>query len=160
MTSTTVVDAIADILAKRWPDRLIYQNFCPKDFARPALFLWSGKLNQEDINIALVSVELELQLDIVVDVDDYHVSSTEDLRQDQAEVLALFAAPKTKVSNLGTGEERYIEIQARAEGQDPDVSSVLFTARWFDTRPGQGEMAPPMEHYTLRTGAAERKRNT
>ena len=39
-TSVDVCNAIADVVAKLWPDRMIYRDFCPADHNRPSSFLY------------------------------------------------------------------------------------------------------------------------
>lgn len=159
MTAIDIAESIVGILAKQWPERIIYRDFCPSCFTRPSFFLWISKSGFTDLNIAMVEWEVSLQLEIFCETDQYDDSSTEALRQEQNKVCTLFSAPKTKVFNLDTGEERFVEIRATGDGQEPGSAFVLFTAKWADKRPGTTpETAPIMQEYTLRTGAAERKR--
>lgn len=161
MTDIDIAESIAGVLAKQWPERTIYRDFCPSNFDRPSFFLWITKSGFKDVNLATVEWEVSLQLEIFCATDQYDESSTEELRQEQSKVCMLFSAPKTKVSNPDTEEERFVEIDAKADGQEPGSAFVLFTAKWTDLRPGTTpDTAPTMKEYTLRTGAAERKRTT
>lgn len=159
MTEIDIAEAIVNILTKQWPDRTIYRDFCSSDFVRPSFTLWITKSGFKDVNIATVEWDVELLLEISCEIDSYGNRSNEELRQEQNKVCALFSAPKTKVSNSDTGEDRFVEIHAAADGQEPGIAYVLFAAKWTDLRPGTTpETAPTMQEYTLRTGAAERKR--
>lgn len=161
MTDIDIAEAVINILTKQWPERTIYHDFCSSNFDRPSFTLWISKSGFKDVNISTVEWEVALQLEIACETDPYANSSTEELRQEQSMVCMLFSAPKTKVSNPDTGEERFVEIDAKADGQEPGSAFVLFTAKWTDLRPGTTpDTAPPMKEYTLRTGAAERKRTT
>ena len=64
MTSTDLMEAIAERIAALWPERMLYRDFCPKDYKRPSGFLYVINAGFEDVNIGLVrwSVEAELEL--------------------------------------------------------------------------------------------------
>lgn len=151
MTPNDVAEAIAETLAAKWPDRLIYRDFCPAEFERPSFFLYIEEEGAEDRSIILVEWAVALRLEIFCATDLYDISSTEELRQVQGEVLALFGGPKMAV--LG----RHVTISAKGDGQEPGTAFVDFTATWMDIRSGYKAPAEEtMENYTLRVTAEER----
>ena len=40
MTYQDLMEAIAAKVAKLWPARMLYRDFCPADFQRPSSFLY------------------------------------------------------------------------------------------------------------------------
>ena len=54
MTSTDLMEAIAERIAALWPERMLYRDFCPKDYKRPSGFLYVINAGFEDVNIGLV----------------------------------------------------------------------------------------------------------
>jgi hypothetical protein len=150
MTTLVVSEAIAGLLADRWPERIIYRDFCPYDFERPSFFLWTTKEQREVRSLHLVEVSASFMLEIFCATDEYDVSSTEELRLVQAEVLELMAGPKLKVSNSDTGEDRYVTISAMSDGQEPGSAFVQVLANWVDSRPASPEPPETIEHVAIR----------
>ena len=140
-TSIDVCNAIADVVAKLWPERMIYRDFCPADHKRPSSFLYIIKSGFEPANVSLVEWTMEAELELFCATDEYDISSTEELRQDQEAVLLSFGAP-----SLGVGD-RHVTITVQGDGADLGSAFVKFTATWFDQRPGYRDpedMADPV----------------
>ena len=129
-TSIDVCSAIADVLAKLWPGRMLYRDFCPVDHKRPSGFLYIVKSGFEPANISLVEWSMEAELELFCSTDEYDISSTEELRKDQEEVLLAFGAPSLQVG------DRFVTLQAMGDGAELGSAYVKFTASWFDQRPG------------------------
>lgn len=129
-TSIDVCNAIADVVAKLWPDRMIYRDFCPADHKRPSSFLYIVESGFEPANVSLVEWSLEAELELFCATDEYDISSTEDLRKNQEDVLLAFGVPSLKVG------DRYVTLQALGDGAELGSAFVKFTASWFDQRPG------------------------
>ena len=129
-TSVDVCNAIADVVAKLWPDRTIYRDFCSAKHERPSSFLYVIKSTMEPANISLVEWTMEAELELFCATDEYDISSTEDLRKNQEDVLLAFGAPSLKVG------DRYVTLQALGDGAELGSAFVKFTASWFDQRPG------------------------
>jgi hypothetical protein len=150
MSSFAVMEAIACLLADLWPERIIYRDFCPYDFERPSFFLWTTKEQREVRSLHLVEVNASFMLEIFCATDEYDVSSTEELRLVQADVLELLAGPKIKVSDSDTGEDRYITITAMAAGQEPGSAFVQIQANWMDSKAASPEPVETIEHVAIR----------
>lgn len=130
ITSIDVCNAIADVIAKLWPDRMIYRDFCPVDHHRPSCYLYLTSSEMTPANISMVQWEMEAELELFCSTDEYDISSTEALRQDQEAVLLAFGEPSLRV-----GEDR-VTLTAKGEGMDMGSAFVSFSARWFTQRPG------------------------
>lgn len=144
MTQVDIIEAIAGVLARLWPDRMVYRDFCPVDHKRPSTFLYCTTAEYNFAFLGGVEWTVEAEAQLFSAVDHYDVESTEQLRQDQAAVLAQFGRP-IQIN------DRHILILAKAQAPGPGVAVVTFSASWMDTAPGfeRGEEAPLMEHYTL-----------
>lgn len=155
-TSIDVCNAIADVVAKLWPDRMIYRDFCPADHKRPSSFLYIVESGFEPANVSLVEWSLEAELELFCATDEYDISSTEDLRKNQEDVLLAFGAPSLKVG------DRYVTLQALGDGAELGSAFVKFTASWFDQRPGyhdpedmndtESADVPKMEDFEFNNG--------
>ncbi len=155
-TSIDVCNAIADVVAKLWPERMVYRDFCSADHKRPSSFLYVIKSTMEPANISLVEWTMEAELELFCATDEYDISSTEALRQDQEAVLLAFGAPSLKVG------DRYITMKANGDGADLGSAFVKFTASWFDQQPGYHDpedmndpvsaAVPKMEDFELNNG--------
>ena len=130
MTSYDVCEAIASVIAKLWPDRVLYRDFCPVDHKRPCGFLYVSSSSFQDANVALVRWELEAQLELFCATDSYDISSTEDLRRDQEQVLTAFGGPSLQVG------DRWVSVSAQGDGMEIGSAFVIFRASWIDQRPG------------------------
>lgn len=149
ITQIDLCEAIAAKLVALWPDRTLYRDFCPSDFQRPSGFLYVTQAGFTDAALGLVMWDVELELEIFCATDSYDEQSTEQLRQEQAAVLAAFGGPGIPV------KDRHVSVTALADGAGPGAAYVKFTARWADHRPGYqnpsepGSGVPLMEHYAL-----------
>ena len=159
MTYQDLMEAIAARIAKLWPDRMIYRDFCPADFQRPSSFLYVTEAGFTAAGIAVVLWNVETELELFCATDDYDEQSTEALRQNQAAVLEAFGAPHLIVG------DRAVQISAVADGSGPGVAYIRFTASWYDQRPGYHDIHDPddpvtkatplMEDYALRVNSEE-----
>lgn len=132
-TSIDVCNAIADVVAKLWPERMIYRDFCPADHKRPSSFLYIVKSSMEPANISMVEWTMEAEMELFCATDEYDISSTEELRQNQEAVLLAFSAPSLKVG------DRHVTMTVQGDGADLGSAFVKFTASWFDQRPGYSD---------------------
>lgn len=155
-TSIDVCNAIADVVAKLWPERMIYRDFCEDEFERPSSFLYVIKSTMEPANVSLVEWTMEAELELFCATNKYDISSTEALRKDQEAVLLAFAAPSLQVG------DRHITLTAMGDGADLGSAFVKFTASWFDQRPGYHDpedmddpvsaAVPKMEDFEFNNG--------
>lgn len=155
MTYQDLMEAIAAKVAKLWPARMLYRDFCPADFQRPSSFLYVVDASYTDANRYLVNWNFEAELTLYSETDSYTVESTEALRMDQLAVLNAFADPNIQVG------DRSIMLQTAAEAPGPGEAYVKFTAQWTDQRPGfvdedtapESESGVPlMEDFALLVG--------
>lgn len=145
MTYVDVMEAIAAKVAALWPKRMIYRDFCPVDHRRPSSFLYVQEAGYTDAALGLVQWNFTASLELFAETDDYSVESTEQLRQDQASVLALFGGPALEVG------DRSILVSVFADAPGPGVAIVNFSASWIGERPcyKEQETAPLMEDFAI-----------
>lgn len=130
MTSLDVCDAIHAVIAKLWPDRMIYRDFCPVNHHRPSSYLYVTDSSMTPANIAMVQWQMEARLELFCSTDEYDTSSTEELRREQEAVLLAFPAPSLQVG------DRWGTLTVQGDGMDMGSAFVVFSASWFDQRPG------------------------
>ena len=149
-TSVDVCNAIASVIAKLWPERMIYRDFCPVDHHRPSSYLYVTSSKMAPANISMVQWEMEASLELFCSADEYDISSTEALRKDQEAVLLAFAFPSIQVDG------RWISMTAKGDGMDMGSAFVTFSAAWMEQQPGYHDpddmtdpvssAVPKMEH--------------
>lgn len=146
ITSTAVCDAIAGVVAKLWPERMIYRDFCPVDHQRPSSYLYVTQSSHVPANLFLVEWTMEASLELFCATDEYDISSTEALRADQEAVLLAFGAPSLQVG------EGWVSLTAKGEGMEAGSAFVTFSASWFEVPPGADDPetgAPLMEQFQI-----------
>lgn len=152
MNQIDVLEAIASKLIQIWPDRMIYRDFCPVDHERPSSFLYVQDAGYRDAALGLVEWSVQAELELFAATDQYDVESTEELREDQAAVLALFTGP-----GLAVGD-RHIRLETTADTPGAGSAFVSFYVTWMDSRPGYQDASttPPeaggvpwMEHFQI-----------
>lgn len=149
MTYQDLMEAIAGRIAKLWPERMLYRDFCPADHKRPSGFLYVTSASYEDANLFLVQWTFEAELTLYAATDSYDAESTEALRLDQLKVLSVFGGPAIQVG------DRSVVLTVGAPSPGPGEAYVTFSASWIDARPAAADPdvppsdAPLMEHYEL-----------
>ena len=153
MTYQDLMEAIAERIAKLWPDRMLYRDFCPADHKRPSGFLYVKNASYTDANRFLVQWEFEAELTLFAATDAYSAESTEQLRADQLAVLGVFGGPAIQVG------DRSVVLTVGASSPGPGEAYVTFSASWVDGRPTGPDTppseAPLMEHYELNIKTTE-----
>ncbi|MEQ2615627.1 hypothetical protein AAAT94_00425, partial [Intestinimonas aquisgranensis] len=129
MNYQDLMEAIAARIAKLWPDRMIYRDFCPADHKRPSGFLYVTDASHVDANFFLVQWTFEAELTLYATTDVYSAESTEQLRADQLAVLGAFGGPAIKVG------DRSVILTVGAPSPGPGEAYVTFSASWMDGRP-------------------------
>lgn len=147
MTYDDVLEAIAGRIVELWPDRMLYRNYCPVDFKRPSGFLYVQEAEYTDAGIGIVRWNVQAELKLYTATNEYSVESTEQLRADQAAVLGAFGGPALPVG------DRHITVSVTADAPGLGEAYVIFTASWFDGRPGYEDpetaQVPKMQEYEL-----------
>ena len=149
MTYQDLMEAIAGRIAKLWPERMLYRDFCPADHKRPSGFLYVTNASYEDANLFLVQWTFEAELTLYAATDSYDAESTEALRLDQLKVLSAFGGPAIQVG------DRSVVLTVGAPSPGPGEAYVTFSAPWIHARPAPADPdvppsdAPLMEHYEL-----------
>ena len=145
MTYQDLMEAIAGRIARLWPDRMLYRDFCPKDHKRPSGFLYVTNASYEDANLFLVQWTFEAELTLYAATDSYDAESTEALRLDQLEMLSAFGGPAIPVG------DRSVVLTVGAPSPGPGEAYVTFSASWMDGRPGfvDEDTAPEQESGVL-----------
>ena len=88
-----LVNAINTRLVEKWPDRTVYIDVCPVDFARPSFWLTVEQYTQTDANRYLVKREVRLKLTIYDEKDEHYESSWKRLFQVAADATNLLTPP-------------------------------------------------------------------
>lgn len=155
MTYQDLMEAIAARIAKLWPDRMLYRDFCPADYKRPSGFLYVTNAGYEDANLFLVQWTFEAELTLFAATNAYSAESTEQLRRDQLDILGAFGGPAIQVG------DRSVILTVGAPSPGPGEAYVTFSASWMDARPvftdpddPPGDV-PLMEHYELNISTEE-----
>lgn len=146
ITSVDVCNAIAEVVAKLWPARIVYRDFCSVDHQRPSSYLYVVKSEISPANFCLSQWTMEAELELFCSTDEYDVSSTEALRADQEAVLLAFALPSLQV------EDGWVTLNAVGDGMETGSAYVKFTASWFTETPGYEapeDSAPMMEDFEV-----------
>lgn len=155
MTYQDLMEAIAARIAKLWPDRMLYRDFCPADYKRPSGFLYVTNAGYEDANLFLVQWTFEAELTLFAATNAYSAESTEQLRRDQLDVLGAFGGPAIHVG------DRSVILTVGAPSPGPGEAYVTFSASWMDARPvftdpdDPSVGVPLMEHYELNISTTE-----
>lgn len=155
MTYQDLMEAIAARIAKLWPDRMLYRDFCPADHKRPSGFLYVADASHVDANLFLVQWTFEAELTLYAATDAYSAESTEQLRADQLAVLNAFGGPAIQVG------DRSVILNVGAPSPGPGEAYVTFSASWMDGRLACTDPdvppsdVPLMEHYKLNISTKE-----
>lgn len=112
ITAMDVLDAINLLLVKKYPDRIVYVQQCPKNFARPSFYLELIRQGTESANKGLLAESMYFMLTCFTSKDEYYNSDTLELIQMQNDILKLFRG-----GYLGVGD-REIRIEASGGGTD------------------------------------------
>lgn len=112
VTAMDVLNAINLLLVKRYPDRTVYVQRCPKNFARPSFFLELIRQDAESANKGLLAETMYFLLTCFASKDEYYNSDALELIQLQNDVLNLFRS-----GYLGVGD-REIKIEASGGGTE------------------------------------------
>lgn len=123
-----IVDAINTRLVEKWPNRTVYIDVCPVDFARPSFWLTVEKYEQSDANRFFVKREAQLKLTIFDEKDEYYEASWRRLFQDAEDAMALLTPPLKAAG-------RTVPLQIKALPRDPDAAYLQLTTSWLDNRP-------------------------
>lgn len=154
-----VAEAIAGVLARQWPDRVIYRDVCPAGYEQPSFFLQCVKTSSRPENHCLWRYQADYLLVQYDRRDEYYEVSAERLLREQVQVLALFSSPVLEVAG------RYPAVTAVAgEGRDPDAAFITLQAEWLGPPPAylaqqEQERAdtPLMEDFSMRMKEKELK---
>ena len=155
MTYQDLMEAIAARIAKLWPDRMLYRDFCPTDHKRPSGFLYVTDASHKDANRFLVQWTFEAELTLYSATDAYSSESTEQLRADQMAVLGAFGGPAIQVG------DRSVALTVGALSPGPGEAYVTFSASWVDGRPVSADLdvppsdVPLMENFELNVSTKE-----
>ena len=123
-----IVDAINTRLVEKWPNRTVYIDVCPVDFARPSFWLTVEKYEQSDANRFFVKRKAQLKLTIFDEKDEYYEASWRRLFQDAEDAMVLLTPPLKAAG-------RTVPLQIKALPRDPDAAYLQLTTSWLDNRP-------------------------
>lgn len=131
-----IVDAINTRLVEKWPNRTVYIDVCPMDFARPSFWLTVEKYEQSDANRFFVKREAQLKLTIFDEKDEYYEASWRRLFQDAEDAMVLLTPPLKAAG-------RTVSLQIKALPRDPDAAYLQLTTSWLDNRPAADTGSEP-----------------
>lgn len=144
MTSTSdILDAIATVLAKAFPKRPIYVNFCPDDFKRPCFLIEFISSTQTAASYFVNELTVYFTITCFEKTGKYSISSQTDLIQIQSEVLSAFSGGVLPVG------DRYLELMTSAGGCDAACSFVDLQLSFFDDKLREETQEELMEEIKL-----------
>lgn len=148
MRKTDIIDAINRRLLTKWPDRTVYVDVCPVDFARPSFWLAVERDAFQDANRFMIRRELQMRLTLYDEKDEHYESSWYRLSKETDAVMKLLLPP-LKV------EGRHLMLTLKSLPRDPDRAYVQINAAWMEPRAEEktGETAPVADSYSLRIQA-------
>ena len=148
MEKTDIIDAINRRLLKRWPDRTVYVDVCPLDFARPSFWLSVERDAMQDANRFLIRRDLQMRLTLYDEKDEHYESSWRRLFKDTDAVMKLLLPP------LEVGGRRLM-LTLKSLPRDPDRAYVQINTTWMESRPTENgsDTAPVADEYSLRIQA-------
>ncbi|WP_298035551.1 DUF6838 family protein [uncultured Dysosmobacter sp.] len=142
-----ILDAVNARLVEKWPDRTVYVDVCPVDFARPSFWIAVEKNDWTDANRFMIRHDLQMRLTLYDELDEHYDASWYRLAQETDQVMELL----TPVLQVGG---RHLKLNLKALPRDPDRACVQINAVWMDQRPGTvGENIPAADSYSLRVRA-------
>lgn len=143
MKTTEILDAINALLVKKWPDRTVYVDVCPIDFARPSFWLAVEQDTRTDANRFLVRHDLQLRLTVYDELDEHYDASWYRLAQVTDEIMALLTPPLAV-------SDRCLKLTLKSLPRDPDRAYVQINISWMDKRlESGGDPAPVADSYSL-----------
>ncbi len=142
-----ILDAVNARLVEKWPDRTVYVDVCPVDFARPSFWLAVEKNDWTDANRFMIRHDLQMRLTLYDELDEHYDASWYRLAQETDQVMELL----TPVLQVGG---RHLKLNLKALPRDPDRAYVQINAVWMDQRPeAGGKDIPAADSYSLRVRA-------
>lgn len=154
VTLKDILEAVAGVIAKGYPDRYIYLQQMPDQFERPSFFLELITTHRRRQNIGTDETEIYLTLVIHEPLNDVRKGDPLDALADQETVLELFRtgvlpvadrALPVMVSNGGqSGGEAYVEftVTLRDGGfYDPEACLALIEEVDMRYKTRKGEVA-------------------
>lgn len=144
MEKSNIIDAINARLVEKWPDRTVYVDVCPVDFARPSFWLAIEKDDRTDANRFLIRRDLQLRLTLYDELDENYAASWYRLARETDEAMELLT-PALPVSG------RHLKLTLKSLPRDPDRAYVQINTSWMDRRPdAANEGTPPAaDSYSL-----------
>lgn len=123
-----LMKAVNLALVQNFPQRPVYWNTVPDDFSRPSFLIQyvSGSLNGD--NYSLVEQTAYFTITIFEAVNEYSISSQEELLESHDRVLRIFRAGYVPAG------ERALKVSASSGGIDENQSFVDLQFTFFDTR--------------------------
>ncbi|MEG1492215.1 MAG: hypothetical protein RR394_08180 [Oscillospiraceae bacterium] len=116
-----ILTALNRLLISKWPERMVYRGFVPKDFSRPSFLLEAVQEKRSSANVGLLRCRAYFTITAFVSADEYKNMDAGALLAIQGELLNLFRSEKLSVldrafnisaSGGGLNEgECYVDLQ-------------------------------------------------
>lgn len=142
MTSKEILDGMNGLLVRQWPERTVYVDVCPVDFARPSFWLATEKDERRDAGRFLVRRELTVTLTIYDEKDEHYESSWYRLTEDTDLCAQLF-------SGLLEVGGRKLKMTAKGAPREPDRAYLTISTSWMEPRDTGETRESTAEHYHL-----------
>ena len=148
MEKTDIIDAINRRLLTKWPDRTVYVDVCPLDFARPSFWLAVERDAFQDANRFMIRRDLQMRLTLYDEKDEHYESSWYRLSKETDAVMKLLLPP------LDVGGRRLM-LGLKSLPRDPDRAYVQINTIWMEPRVSEDseDTAPVADSYSLRIQA-------
>lgn len=100
ITNNDIADAVAALVAEKFPGEPVYRNYTPTGFQRPSnLVEISGGKIYPNFGCGTVELRPQITLTTFVEVDPYHQQDDQELTRRQMTLLGLFLPGYVKVKD-------------------------------------------------------------
>lgn len=145
-----MLDAVNLLLVGLYPDRTVYRDALPKDFARPCFALLLGKRRIADGGCdETLEITQPITVQCIDQVDAHYEASTDRLHEVSDAVEMLFLCGYVRV------EDRCLAVTDVHTVRELDAADVNITLRYLDDRPASTETFPPAAEMITKITARE-----
>lgn len=142
MNSTDILEALNGRLLEKWPERTVYINVCPKDFARPSFWLSVLKDDRKPAARFLTRRDVQVQLTLYDEVDDHYEINRSRLDDAVSACLALLR----RVLSVG---ERKLLPALKSLPREADSACILLDFSFMESAQEDAPAAPAAESYQI-----------
>lgn len=132
MRTTDIMNAVTALLNSKWPDRTVYWDLCPVDFARPSFWLQVTREERSDASQYALRCTVQLTLTLFDTVNEHYEASWQRLSGDADECLTLLGGV------LRVGQRRF-KPTLRCLPREVDRMSILIDLSFMTPRAADGQ---------------------